>query len=65
MGQPELDTIVFPNEATFERIPGQRMFVLKFKEDKSRNEFFWTQEPDASADEANRCAAARSAVLEQ
>lgn len=54
---PELDTVIFPQEASFGRVGQQRAFVLKFAEDKSRNQFFWAQEPDASGDEALRWAA--------
>ena len=41
--------------------PGTRVFLLKFKEEESRNLFFWAQEPDASQDE-DYCAAVNNLI---
>jgi Proteasome complex subunit Rpn13 ubiquitin receptor len=54
VGDPEIDQIVFPGEAAFEKIPrpGSRVFTLKFTEEADRTLFFWAQEPTAENDDA-------------
>ncbi|KXZ44701.1 hypothetical protein GPECTOR_63g29 [Gonium pectorale] len=49
---PEDDVIVFPGEAVLEKLPGQRALLLKFPDDRSRDMFFWIQEPKADGDDA-------------
>ena len=48
---PELDLLVFPQEAEMKFIPKPGVFVIKFPEDPSRNMFFWSQR---SVDEAEK-----------
>lgn len=53
----ELNLMVFPATATFERVPDcndGRVYVLKYKDSNSRR-FFWLQEPiiDTKADNTN------------
>ncbi|KAH9305321.1 hypothetical protein KI387_009725, partial [Taxus chinensis] len=47
----ELDQIIFPDEAVFEKVQeaSGRVYILKFKED-DRKFFFWMQEPKADGD---------------
>jgi len=47
----EIDQIVFPEEAVFEKVEQtrERVYILKFKEDE-RKFFFWMQEPKADGD---------------
>uniref|UniRef100_A0A0C9S7A5 TSA: Wollemia nobilis Ref_Wollemi_Transcript_9392_1311 transcribed RNA sequence n=1 Tax=Wollemia nobilis TaxID=56998 RepID=A0A0C9S7A5_9CONI len=47
----EIDQIIFPNEAVFEKVQqtSGRVYILKFKED-DRKFFFWMQEPKADGD---------------
>jgi 26S proteasome regulatory subunit N13 len=54
VGEPEVDQVVFPGEAAFEKIPrpGSRVFTLKFAEEADRALFFWAQEPAAENDDA-------------
>ncbi|CAK0773278.1 hypothetical protein CVIRNUC_004048 [Coccomyxa viridis] len=46
---PELDLVLFPGQATFSRLHGRRMFLLKYE---GQEHFFWSQEPDDGQDEA-------------
>ncbi len=54
VGELEIDQIVFPGEAVFEKIqrPGSRVFTLKFIEEADRTLFFWAQEPSPENDDA-------------
>eukprot|EP00252_Welwitschia_mirabilis_P023793 TRINITY_DN6834_c0_g1_i4.p1 TRINITY_DN6834_c0_g1~~TRINITY_DN6834_c0_g1_i4.p1 ORF type:complete len:332 (-),score=82.46 TRINITY_DN6834_c0_g1_i4:228-1223(-) len=47
----EIDQIIFPDEAIFEKVQQSsgRVYLLKFKED-DRKFFFWMQEPKADGD---------------
>lgn len=47
----EIDHIVFPDEAVFEKVQetNERVYILKFKED-DRKLLFWMQEPKADGD---------------
>ncbi|XP_057814391.1 26S proteasome regulatory subunit RPN13 [Cryptomeria japonica] len=47
----ELDQIIFPDEAVFEKVQESsgRVYILKFKDD-DRKFFFWMQEPKADGD---------------
>lgn len=51
---PEDDVIVFPGEAALEKVPNQRVFVLRFGTEPDRDMLFWLQEPDAGADDGMR-----------
>ncbi|KAI8476022.1 MAG: adhesion molecule [Monoraphidium minutum] len=51
-GAAEEDTILFPEEASFVQIPGQRAAALKFAAEPDRNLFFWLQEAEAVGDAA-------------
>ena len=35
---PELDLVLFPGQATFSRLPGRRMFLLRYE---GQEHFFW------------------------
>ncbi|KAL4519362.1 hypothetical protein Ndes2526A_g00450 [Nannochloris sp. 'desiccata'] len=54
VGELEIDQIIFPGEASFEKIPrpGSRVFTLKFAEEADRTLFFWAQENAAENDDA-------------
>lgn len=43
--EAEEDAIVFPDEAAFAPIPGQRAAALKFAHEADRNMFFWCAGP--------------------
>ncbi|KAI7839776.1 hypothetical protein COHA_006576 [Chlorella ohadii] len=49
--EPAVDLVIIPGESTFSKIPGRRVFELRFPEEKERNMFFWAQEPSADEDE--------------
>lgn len=49
---PEVDVIVFPEECDFEQVGNQRVYLLKFPNERDRDMFFWMQEPHASVDAA-------------
>ncbi len=36
--EPELDLVLFPGQATFSRLGGRRVFVLKYEKEEH---FFW------------------------
>lgn len=50
--KPEDDAVVFPGESTFKRVGSttQRVYVLQFPEDSSRDMFFWMQESVTDTD---------------
>ena len=37
-GEPEVDLVLFPGQATFSKLSGRRMFLLKYEKEEH---FFW------------------------
>lgn len=59
--EPEIDVIVFPEEAKLQPMPAPRCYALKFEGQTGRNLFFWVQEGEAEGD-ARRVSAVNVAL---